>query len=258
QDALFFATAERIARRAIEVTADYLILDLRRVYDVDAAAVTLMARLADTIAEQGRKLLFAHLRDDSIFETLSAEIGKKLGKDAMFADCESALEHCENRLLAERTADTSDASLSLSELEIFRGFTRQELQRLEAVAQAMTYNPGDVIVREGDKASLFFVIARGVASVRITVDDGGRQRAVRLASIGRGVSFGEMALLDGGRRSADVVAEERVLCYGFSVEELHEIGRDDPGFLVKLFGNMARDLSERLRRANGEIRALEN
>jgi glutaminase len=66
-----------------------------------------------------------------------------------------------------------------------------------------------------------------------------------------------MALLDGGRRSADVIADERVVCYGFSVEHLREIGRENPRIFTTILGNMMRDFSERLRRANDEIRALE-
>lgn len=66
-----------------------------------------------------------------------------------------------------------------------------------------------------------------------------------------------MALIDGGRRSADIVADERTVCYGVSVEQLREVGREYPNLLVTIMGNMMRDFSERLRRANDEIRALE-
>jgi glutaminase len=66
-----------------------------------------------------------------------------------------------------------------------------------------------------------------------------------------------MALLDGGKRSADVIADERVVCYGFSVDQLREIGRDHPHIFTVILANMMRDFSERLRRANDEIRALE-
>ena len=78
-----------------------------------------------------------------------------------------------------------------------------------------------------------------------------------MASIGPGLSFGEMALLDGGKRSADVVADERVICYGLAVEQLHEIAAQHPNILVTILGNLTRDFSERLRHANEEIRTLE-
>ena len=42
------------------------------------------------------------------------------------------------------------------------------------------------------------------------------------------MSFGEMALLDGGKRSADIVADEKVICYGLAVEQLHELAAEIP------------------------------
>jgi glutaminase len=113
------------------------------------------------------------------------------------------------------------------------------------------------IVREGDPARLFFIVARGTVTIRLRVRSAAGERTVRVASLGPGLSFGEMALLDGQARSADVVADERVVCYGFSVESLNELGRAHPNLIATILGNMMRDLSERVRRANDEVRALE-
>ena len=106
-------------------------------------------------------------------------------------------------------------------------------------------------------AHLFFIIARGTATVRLHVGEGDTARVVRVAALGPGLSFGEMALIDGGHRSADVVAEERVVCYGFSVNALRDLGLTHPRLYGTILGNMMREFSERLRRANDEIRALE-
>jgi glutaminase len=121
----------------------------------------------------------------------------------------------------------------------------------------MVFEAGQVIVREGDPANLFFIVTRGTVTVRLKVGKGADERVVRLATLGPGLSFGEMALLDGGRRSADVVADERVVCYGFSVDSLNEMSASNPKVLITILGNMMRDFSERLRRANDEIRVLE-
>jgi len=125
----------------------------------------------------------------------------------------------------------------------------------------LVFEAGQAIVREGDEARLFFVLARGKATVflRLAGADGETdgESLVRVATLGPGLSFGEMALLDGGRRSADVIADERVVCYGFSVDHLREIGSEHPHIFNVILGNMMRDFSERLRRANDEIRALE-
>ncbi|HEV7463560.1 MAG TPA: cyclic nucleotide-binding domain-containing protein, partial [Methyloceanibacter sp.] len=105
----------------------------------------------------------------------------------------------------------------------------------------------------GADAKLFFVVARGTVSVQIRVPGDRKKRA----SIGPGLSFGEMALLDGGKRSADVVADERVVCYGLAVEQLQELAATHPNIMITILGNLTRDFSERLRHANEEISALE-
>jgi len=125
------------------------------------------------------------------------------------------------------------------------------------MVRPMQFNAGEVIVREGDEARLFFVVTRGSVTVQLRIRHPAGDRVVRVASLGPGLSFGEMALIDGGRRSADIVADERTVCYGFSVEQLREVGKEYPNLLMTIMGNMMRDFSERLRRANDEIRALE-
>ena len=78
-----------------------------------------------------------------------------------------------------------------------------------------------------------------------------------MASLGPGLTFGEMALFDGGARSADVIADERVICYGFAVEQLQELAAKHPNIMVTILANLTREFSERLRHANEAIRTLE-
>jgi glutaminase len=66
-----------------------------------------------------------------------------------------------------------------------------------------------------------------------------------------------MALLDGGRRSADVIAEEKVICYGGAVDRLQELAAAYPNIVVTILGNPTREFSERLRHANAATRTLE-
>ena len=78
-----------------------------------------------------------------------------------------------------------------------------------------------------------------------------------MASIGPGLTFGEMALLDSGKRIADVIASERVVCYGLGVDELRELAAKKPNIMITILSNLTREFSERLRRANYEISVLE-
>ena len=97
---------------------------------------------------------------------------------------------------------------ALSEINLFKGLKPEECRLLESIVQPLVFDKGDVIIREGAEANLFFVLARGTVSVQIRVPGQG-ERKKRVASIGPGLSFGEMALLDGGKRSADIVADEQ-------------------------------------------------
>jgi glutaminase len=94
-------------------------------------------------------------------------------------------------------------------------------------------------------------------SVQIKVPTKSGEKTRRVASLGPGLTFGEMALFDGGARSADVIADERVVCYGFAVEQLKELGATHPNIMVTILANLTRDFSERLRHANEAISTLE-
>jgi glutaminase len=181
--------------------------------------------------------------------------------EIVFAHRDIALECCENHLIADAASGRDLTKFSLADLRIFAGLSPADLKILEMAVQPLVFEAGQTIVREGDEARLFFVVARGKATVCLRLPGGDIEKdgesLVRIATLGPGLSFGEMALLDGGHRSADVIADERVVCYGFSVEHLREIGDQHPHIFTTILGNMMRDFSERLRRANDEIRALE-
>ena len=260
QGALFFGSTERLLRRIDQIAADaeYIILDVRRVHEVDQAARRLLIELDDWLKARGRRLLFAHVPPVGPLAPLHALLAERGDlAECVFDHRDQALEWCENRLIAAATSGRDLTKFSLRMLDIFAGLSRDELKLLEGIVRPLVFEAGQMIVREGDKANLFFVLARGTAAVQLRVPSANGERVVRVAAIGAGLSFGEMALLDGGTRSADVVALEKVVCYGVSVEQLKELGKDHPNLLTTIMGNMMRDLSERLRRANDEIRALE-
>ena len=87
---------------------------------------------------------------------------------------------------------------SLGELALFQACSRRELAQIDRSCAPCGVATGRVLCRQGDLGNEFFVIVRGEAIVLI---DG-----VEIARLGGGSFFGEMALLDGGRRVATVQA----------------------------------------------------
>jgi len=256
QGSLYFGTTERLIRRieALSDTTDWVILDFRRVHVLDEAAGELMLRAAEPTPDRPQ-LLFAGLSNHGHLADLVERL-RAAREEALFPDTDQALQWCEDRLIGAAATGLA-TRFGLGELSIFSGLTLEERRLLERVVKALVYETGDVIVREGDEALLFYVVARGTVGVRLHRTGEAHGSGMRIATFGPGVSFGESALFDGGRRTADIVAEEHVVCYGFVVEDLREIAREHPNVLITILSNVTREMAQRLGRANEEIRSLE-
>ena len=255
---LFFATVERLLRQLdgdID-TATYVIFDFKRVVEIDECAGALLVQLNDRLSAKSKKLILAHLRPaESIrLQELSAN---GWATDSIFPDSDSALEWCETRLILEEHPKTSRTNepLRVAAMDIVANLRAKEVTLLESVLETRTYNAGEKIIREGESADSLFLLAAGSVSVYLNLKNGAR--AKRLSSLSPGLAFGEISLLDGGVRSADVVAaDEPVVCYVLSIEKLNGLAIDHPAIKSKLIFNIARELSTRLRRADAEIRTL--
>jgi glutaminase len=253
QGTLFFGAAERITRRVGELAAEaaFVVLDFRLVRAADRAASRLLELMvADPVP--GLRLMLTHLEPDGPLRALRRSLTAAVqSPDVVFAeDTDIALEWCETALLRAGAVDATAARWSLASLDVFEGLGREELRLLEGIVQTLQFEEGQTVIRTGDPANLFFVVASGSVSVWLPLP-GGRRR--RLASIGPGLTFGEMALLDGGPRSADVVADARTICYGFSVLKLQEMTAEHPAAVIAILRNLIRNFSERLRLANREL-----
>ena len=85
----------------------------------------------------------------------------------------------------------------------FDGIAGDELDALALEPTPHEFQPGDVIFREGEPGSSFYLIAEG--TVRISKGEG--EDAETLDLIEAGQVFGEMAVIDGKPRSASAIAE---------------------------------------------------
>jgi glutaminase len=261
QGALFFGSTEQLLRRIAELgeSARYVIVDFKRVHLADSSACKLILRLAHAMRGSDTELLFAEIGNDGPLAGVSRELSQHEADRLLrvFKDVDAALEWCEDQLLADMQRHDAEPKFSLSKLDVFKGLNAEECHLLEAIVKPLLFNKGETIIREGDQAKLFFVLARGSVSVQIKVPTQSGEKRRRVASLGPGLTFGEMALFGGGGRSADVVADEKVICYGLAVEELKELAASHPNIMVTILSNLTHDFSERLRHANQAIRSLE-
>ncbi|MEZ0280336.1 glutaminase A [Methyloceanibacter sp.] len=260
QGALFFGSTEQLLRRLAQLASDsrYIVVDFKRVHLADSASRRLIRRAARSMAGGPAELVFVSLAPEGPLGPLARDLAasEEQHRARVFSDVDAALEWCEDQLLADSPYNVSQPKFAISELDLFKSLTPKECHMVEGIVQPLQFEKGDVIIREGADANFLFVLARGKVSVQIRVPgQGGRRK--RVASIGPGLSFGKMALLDGGKRSADIVADERVICYGFRVEQFQALAAEHPNIMITILGNLTREFSERLRHANEAIGVLE-
>ena len=96
----------------------------------------------------------------------------------------------------------STVALRIDDLDLFADCTRAQLNQISALTTGLHIPKGHVLIREGGLAGEFIVIRSGSARVTRAVDG----RVVEVADVGPGDFLGEMALLNGTRRTATVTA----------------------------------------------------
>jgi glutaminase len=258
QGNLFFGALEQVFQKlAGELDSlSYLVLDMKRVPEIDDCAVTLLAEMEQTLAERGKKVILSHL-PDAASRALTESGEATWAKNSIFPDLDAALEWCESRLIAEESADNrcTKGMISLEGMDILAGFNADEIGLLYSIVDVGHFAGGEVIVREGDPADSVFLLAAGLVSVCLWLGDGTRRKW--LATIAPRVAFGELAVFDGGTRSADVIADQPTVCYVLPLAKLEELAKPHPEIRTKLLSNIGRELSARLRKADAEIRSLE-
>lgn len=253
---LYFGAAERITHKVAECVSasSTVVLDFRRVESIDAAALDFLTKIPGVCANAGCRLFVTELPRHlaaSVTEAL-----ERCGADEALSlpDTETALEQFEDVALAAAGLGRSRDVMQLSKADIFAGLSAEDISVLENAAATFSYEAGDQIVTMGEEALAFYVVARG--RVNITVPATGTTDR-RIGVVGPGQAFGEMAMLDGGRRSANAVAAGPVICHAFGIERIREIAAEKPHIYSNLLQNLVRSLSDRLRAANEQIRTFE-
>ncbi len=252
QGELMFGSTDSVIRAVSNdlETATHLILDFRRVVELDTASAKLLAGLYASVAREGKSLSFTGTEDMYPFRRYLTRQASGVDAESLlrFSDTDRALEWCEDQVIALRGRER-DASetVPLAAQYLCQGLSAAEMDRLCKACRARSFAAGETIFSAGDPADSFFFILSGVVDVLVKTE-GKRER--RLVTMSPGMSFGEFALVTEGSRSANVRAVLDTTC-----QEIHFCDIDD-GIKAKLLGNLARELSRRLTREARELRML--
>jgi len=258
QGDLFFSSMERLLRTASKYTeeARTIVADLHRVGLTDRSMETILISWTTELSEQGRDLIVVDPRGHFDREQIERSTTNLTFSNGV----EQALEICEEKIVAEFLAPPLISGLvPFYEFEIFESFEPNELSLIEDFLEMAVYRAGEKIIEQDTEPDFLFLLAKGAVNVELRTigsHDDEEAPVQRLAAFCPGVAFGDLAVIDGSRRSTDVRAEVESTCYLLPAERFQELESTHPAIYVKLLRNLLRMNVNRLRRSNREISSL--
>jgi MFS superfamily sulfate permease-like transporter/CRP-like cAMP-binding protein len=260
---LFFGAIDSLSNQLdtlVEDGAKYILLDFKRVNNVDASAAKFLEQCVNQLRLKGVKLAGSYIFPGTPIRYALEDMGviQAMGEESIFNDTVEGLEFCEDLLLdrlKEQKLDSTEFSL-----HDFFGFKAGKeddtlLDRLSKYLNKVEYNEGETIFAQGQPGDSAYIIASGQAEVTLTLP--GKDRHKRLVTLSYGTMIGEMALLDSGIRSANVEVLEKLTAFRISVNDFIRMREDDPDLAMIMTETITRILIARLRQANQTISELE-
>lgn len=139
-------------------------------------------------------------------------------------------------------------------VNLFSGLSDDQLESLIAISQEEIFNDGDVIFRQDIDGDKLYFINEGQVEIRIRQKPNEPERSQ--VYLGRGQIFGEMALLDLGKRSATVrCSRDQTVLSSISGEDFTRLCSTNTAIGYIIMRNMAVDLSFKLRHRNLDLGA---
>ena len=137
----------------------------------------------------------------------------------------------------------------LRNVPIFTDLTDSDLTKIASNMVPRVYEKGQMILLEESMGETFFIITQGAVKVTRLSADG---REVILAMLGESDFFGEMSLLDGEGRSANIVANEYAKVLTLSRSDFLDCLESYPKIAIALL----EELAIRLRKSDQQIESL--
>jgi CRP-like cAMP-binding protein len=150
--------------------------------------------------------------------------------------------------------DKKQKVAALAAVPLFAQVGKKDLERLADCAVERSFPAGTEIVREGELGAVLFVVSKGKAEAV----KGKGAREVRLAELGPGSYFGELALFENFPRNATIRAKTAVDCLAMTEWDFKAELRTEPTIalaLLKTTMRRLRDADLELARLKGQAEA---
>jgi len=260
---LFFGTVDKLfeefnteLNRPVQI-----ILDLARIQQVDLTAVRMLQQMAERLHQVEGELIFTNVRKG---KGLSKKVEKTLrqisphhGDDypvRTFIDADEAIEYAENKLLKELGEEQkTNKRIELKDSELCHGLSEDFLLSLQGIMQAVSLKSGDSLFEMNDIATELYVVIEGEIDILLPYS---KHHHKRLAKFGPGAFFGEIVFLKPGPRTASAKAMRDTQLLMLDNDGFDQLKKQNPQAAIKLIMRLGRELSERLRWSDTELRRL--
>ncbi|MDX8407684.1 MAG: cyclic nucleotide-binding domain-containing protein, partial [Mariprofundaceae bacterium] len=260
---LFFGTTDHLFDMISDdlKRARYIILDMRRVTQVDLTAVRLIEHMYGILRQRNGELILAHAPKSMGLVKREGHRHERLVpyhenvRLRTFSDSDRALEYAENCLLDEQceVKVTHGEKLKLDESELMALFNEEEKKTLNAFFEVKSFEAGEYLFRSGEHGEELFVILSG--EVEVLLPYSGKKK-LRLATFGPGMTVGEVAFLEPGPRTADGRVTMACEAAIFRHKALKKLCSEHSELGMRVLMRLGHDISENLRMADAELRRL--
>jgi pyruvate,water dikinase len=134
-------------------------------------------------------------------------------------------------------ATIEETAEAVNEIPLFAELSPTEVEEVTQLFKERRFAAGETVAKEGAGGAAFFIIRSGEATVSV----GGQTKG----SLAPGDYFGEIALIDGGERTATVTAATDLVCLGLTYWDFRPFVQSNPSIAWGLLQSLAKRLRER-------------
>ena len=146
---------------------------------------------------------------------------------------------------------------ALKQAGIFQDMTPTQLQLIASISTERSVYAGELIFEERSSGTELYVIARGSIAIQIHTGSQPDAEPQTIAVLAAGQSFGEVALVDSGLRSARAVSgEDGTLLIVIGRDRLTKLCENYPALGYKLMRSLAADLAMKIRTTDSQMSFL--
>lgn len=159
--------------------------------------------------------------------------------------------------LAQTAPREDDPPIKASQLKrclLFSDMSEEQIEHFTKALRQFRVKPYYPIIKAGTEAHSLFILVAGEA--RISVRPEGKEELLKVVESGH--FFGEVALFDGGTRSADVTANSECIVLRISRGDLQKVIQENPAVATPFLFNLGKFLAARLRETNDRFVTAKN